>query len=339
MEDKRYNNGIPSSEIAERKPALPKRVNWNKLALVFILLGAALVGIGSITGTRGGGLYFTNGRFQVLNTVNESSFTPIPDGFDLKYVTVNGNSIRVIVEPTPWGRDNGVEVVNVSEHEVKFNDDGGIVVNARNTGSHSGWAVMNFSNPLRNEIRISLPAGKNLDTLNVTCTSGSIRIDGMNAHNITAVANSGAIRLNDSQAENFTARATSGVIRGDNLRFTDGNFQTSSGGITLSNTHWQNLEVRCTSGVVRVTESQVINPASGTTTLQTSSGGVTLGIRGNRHDYNYSVSTSSGTARVNGESIFNGSIDTTSNLTANAGSGNHQISIRTTSGYARLNFE
>ena len=331
--------------ITESEPPLRKRFNWSKLALVLILVGLGLYGIGHLADYSGGGIIFDGGRFQIHEASYEANFIGFSQ--DIDYVTINTTSIRVIIEPASQGESGGVHLINVEPSVLNISD-GRINIDTRPIERRTQFHLFNF-NQMRREILIQLPVDAELLDVEVRSTSGSVRIGGVNADLIAATSTSGSVRLNDSQAlsiravstsgsvhmnnlqaPSLYARSTSGSVRGESLDILEGELRSTSGSINVSDIIWLNLQANSTSGAVRITNGEVRTNMASTTALQSTSGSANLEIRGNRDDFSYTISTTSGTARINGESHGRGTITD--------GRGEHTISIRTVSGSSRLNF-
>ena len=321
------NNNMDNNE----KTPETRRYNWNKIAVILILAGVALFAIGRLSGARGGGISFSGWRFHVHNesTQFENSFTPLPAR--LENISVRTTSISVIIQTAPAGETPGIHLVNVNPESLEAGD--GITIDTRRA-ERTGWSIWLFNwnfTAARREIRIYLPANAELNEVSVRSTSGSVQIDGLSAENITTDSTSGSLRLNNLQAQTLYARAVSGSIRGENINISSGEINSTSGSISFGEITWNTLDARSTSGSVRFSDARIQDAATGRTSLRSTSGSVHLELREPAAYFSYNMSTTSGTARVNGNNRGRG--------TSTGGTGAHEITLRTTSGSVRLDFE
>jgi len=303
------------------------------------------------------------------------SFTPIERGGAIRNIYINTTSIPVTVRTTPAGERDGIYLRNVNPDSVTVTREG-ININTRRTerviwvfGFHFGYA--------NREIIVNLPAYTSADTLNIRSSSGRVEVHGLSAdeaiirstsgritvyelsanliginstsgslhlndlqgYSIRAGSTSGSITINRANVTTFlSARSTSGSIRGENLEMRDGHMQSTSGSIRIDRIIWHDLSARSTSGSVQISDGQILGmtasgtemPIPGSTTLNSTSGRVNLYLLENRENFSYSINTTSGGINVDGFSQGRGR--------TTGGNGDHEISIRSTSGGVRLQF-
>jgi DUF4097 and DUF4098 domain-containing protein YvlB len=150
-----------------------------------------------------------------------------------------------------------------------------------------------------------------LDSLSVQGTSGSIRIENITAtYSVRAAVASGSVRIENVSSPRITLSATSGSVRADNSM-------------------WQYMDVRASSGSVRLTNGRIFE-GIGSTYATTTSGSTRVEMLGNRADFSFDVSATSGSVRAVGGR------GTGRNPRITGETGPHMITVRTTSGSARL---
>ena len=345
MEDNRQfnNDGTPvesehgsvPQELAPPSTPTPKlRVRWVKLAVILLAVGLCMNVVGWISGARGVGLAFTQGRLRIVSFTGEhevhTGAMGIPNLNAITEININARSARVIIEPAAHGELLSISLTNISPDTVSHSDTA-MRINA--TDEQTVITIMNFGFAnVRREIRLRVPP-EQADSISIVTTSGRIDVEGVNIENLYTRANSGSVNLNNINAAQLSAHATSGAVRGENIHFSTGDLQSTSGAINITNASWDNLTARATSGAVRINDGQINqNYANGQTCLQANSGAVRLALRNSRHDFSYDLNVNSGSIRINGDRI--------SGRTANAASeqGGHAITMRATSGSVRLDF-
>ena len=360
MEDKQQfnNDGMPTMPIEEGtavplhdfEPPRRRRLPWTKLAIFLIAIGVAVWGAGFVaSGGRGtGGLYFSLADGFMAATIgsNEASgqFVPVENAHEITEIIVITSAISVVVEPANRGTGYGVQFINVDPVDMTFSN-GVLTINT--TSIERGFQI-DVSFRGRREIRVRLPdqfehvfvssssgsirvIDTNAHYFSLTSRSGSIHMDDVNVGN-TLIANtiSGSIRFDDVSGDQFIVASTSGSIRGEELRFMLGEFETVSGSIDLGDVRWSNFSARSTSGSIRITEA-VIDPAGDNTQLQSTSGTINLRVDGRPSDFSYTARTTTGSLNIDGSRV--------SGRNAEGGTGNHVISLQSTSGSVRLSFD
>ncbi|MCL1883821.1 MAG: DUF4097 domain-containing protein [Defluviitaleaceae bacterium] len=246
-----------------------KRYNFNKIAVVLILVGAGLYLLAWAIGFRGGSLVLIDWRLEVEGTSFESHVLGIDQ--EIQYVYIETLSISVIIEPTSAGEAAGLQLINIPLEAASI-ENGRISIDTRSAERQRGIRVfgMGFANAsTRREIRITLPADTLLSEIDASSVSGSFNI-GVDALHISANSTSGSINLN--------------------------------------NAHWETLLSESISGSIRVRGGRFMDYDSGETRLQTTSGSVNVEIANNQNNFMYSAATTSGNVRINGQNHGRGTV-------------------------------
>ena len=89
-------------------------------------------------------------------------------------------------------------------------------------------------------------------TIQTISSSGSIKLEGINASDALVQASSGTISTGDIQAQTFTAKTSSGNIKTDSLRSNEAVFSATSGSIKLKDATVQDISLSTTSGGISV---------------------------------------------------------------------------------------
>jgi len=289
-----------------------KRIPWIRIGLVLILLGAIMLGIGWLSGFRGGSLKMEDGRLLVIESRPgeiESRFMEIPDGDRFTDIHIRAGSASIVVVPASPDAPLGLQFTNL-EANVEYSGNQ-LIIDTRDHERRDGIIIIriNYCGPIpRREIVVHLPAGM-ADSVRITNTSGNIRIDGISTTLLEI-------------------RSRSGNINGRNLSFTSGTLENSSGNININDVSWNKLNAQTTSGRIRITGADILE---GSTHLQVTAGNINLGVNGRRDDFTYSFTSVSGSVRVNGERL--------QGRTGTGGRGQHPITMNVTSGNIRLDFD
>lgn len=334
-------------------PKRGRKIRWNMLALVLVLVGSGMLIVGFASGSRGGSISFSRHGLRVERSAHED-YTFTASG-DITDIIVNAVAARVSIEYAPHLQSATVQLVNLPSDVISLQD-GNLTVDARSYERQpGGWFTIDMGvRNIRREIIISLP--QSVDTVNISSTSGSVGVDGITAsESVTATSTSGRVTVNNVSAveisavstsgsvntenllgEELTARTTSGAIRGENLQFTDIYARSVSGAIRINNTEWRNLQANTTSGAVRIYGQIDTEYGASETSLRSVSGAARLELRNYLQEFDFSVNSLSGTARVYEGGTRFGS---TSIGWAGVRPPNDIITINTTSGSARLYFQ
>lgn len=345
MDDRKFdNNGneIPEFPAATEEPPKRKRYNWNKIALCLIIAGAVFLGIGWLSGSRGGSIVFDGFRPRVHTA--EAVTTQILQHIalaDIGNIVINTYSARVIIAPTPQGEEHGIFLSNI---DADARLDGHVLtIDSREYEREQShrfqiefFAIYGDTN---REIRINLPPDAGHSSAQIDSTSGSVRIEGLDADSIRVESMSGSVQISDVRAAQVNANSMSGSVRAENSRFDHGFFRSVSGRIALDNVSWAALQAESTSGSVRISDGEIHEPPLGEfdftvgTFLNSISGSVNAEIHGDRNDFHVEASSTSGTIRVNGETQPRGR-----EVILSGERGAHRVTARTVSGSVRLYF-
>ena len=288
MDDKRYNNEgkLEASEIADMletptsTPIFRRKFSWLRVAVLLIIAGAAMMAIGAALGGRGGGLFITNDGIQFVTNESVTSYANLTNTANISEITVLATNSSITVRP---GRELRVRFENI---EAEYTQNGtNLIIDSRRYETGAGvsttfnFSFLGYYAPSR--IIIEVPRNQ-LNDLNITTTSGQIRMD-------------------EITTGSLIAHTTNGGIRGEEIRFTTGDLRTTNGGITLEEPVWETLTAQTTNGTIRITEANIRGPE---TNLQTTNGGITISTTRPRRHFAYDVRSSSGSIRV-GSSRYN----------------------------------
>jgi hypothetical protein len=330
-------------EIKNRKgfPLVP-------IGLGLVALGVVILIVGVLLGGRGGYLRWEDGRI-VFHGANEygsgTRHTVLGDEFTSVYV--NMTAARVTVRPS-W---DGTASVGMRDVSVSMYVEDGVLRITREQARRGGFSLINFGWGGSPRLYIYLPQDE-LDTLDIRTTSGAVRIYNVVANTMDINASSGAVRITGSEADIARIRASSGSVRiydtvtntksinvnSGAVRINGGatgvaDIRASSGSIRGYGFNWHTLAAGANSGAIRFHDAM---PApGGTTNLHATSGSVRLYVASHPRYFSYEVSSTSGTIRVQG-----GRGTGRNNRITSAGGehANHAITIHTTSGSSRLDF-
>ncbi|MCL2839973.1 MAG: DUF4097 domain-containing protein [Defluviitaleaceae bacterium] len=319
----------PTHEMHEPYTPPKKRMPWNKLALLFIIMGAIMSIAGWATGGRGGSIAFINGGFHVVTAADRTSSHISFAGENITNIHVNAVDTRIIVES---GSNFAVFLTNVDEDTVELS---GNTLNINVPSHHRRIHFMNIGfYSVSNEIRIQVPP-QQMDSITLTGTSSNVVVEGISVTNLDARSTSGSVRLWDIEAETLNARSTSGSVRGANVHFSTGHLQSTSGSVNFTHISWDSLYAQSTSGSVRFEDARIHldRIQGGSTSLQSTSSSVNLNISNRRDDFRYDLNSRTGSVRMDGDRFVAHGGSTVIN-----GNG-HPIAMRSTSGNVRLNFD
>ena len=333
MDEQRQFNGHEPDDIYH---APRKRVPWGGVAVALIILGAALFGIGWLSGARGGRIYFDRGirvetgaREDWPQTGHDLNFG---NNFDSLVVSASSRSIRILPSNT-----GNVRVTVPPDLRPQISEQGGtLTIDTRaavgrrriyfmtfggNRGvtwnRHDGRAYLNFDFDFTNPrhifatggIRVYVP--DSVSDIYARTSSGSVRIYDVNTANLRMQTSSGSVHVNGGRHYRAHLQSSSGSVRGRGYFMDDLYARTSSGRVEI-----HDLSSRRTGGE--------------TIRLHSSSGSVRYYARAPLGDFSYRVSVTSGSIRVDDTRI--------SGRNATGGTGGTQINASTTSGGVRLNF-
>jgi len=328
-----------NSPMVEEKPRNFMTFPWFKLALVLIILGAIILAVGLLTGSRGGRVHFSGGfRIETYPLEDQShvGFVEFTATEQVREIVVSAVSESVTLVPTSasvpsvTGRDIEITVQNgvMTVSRVGMNIFGGNfrhtrigIFNFGNTGiawvrdNNESYLDINYDwrNPFRGinqgGIRVYVP--DNVEIVNARSVSGSVRLSDISTSDLTLNATSGSVRVEGGTHNDVTLRSVSGSVRFDG--YIGGSLNASS-----------------TSGSVNVSDSSRSYGAGETITLRSVSGSVTFTTSAPASNFNYSVSSVSGSMRVDGDRI--------DGRRGSGGTGSVPVDASTTSGSIRIEF-
>jgi len=314
-----------------------RRNIWLIIALGLVALGMILFAAGHSArgGLMGSALVIEDGslRFHLVapNVPEETTFVEIHDGARFTDIHISALAASIVVVPVSPGAPSGVTFRNLNPG---VREDGNrLVIDTRSYEGGTRIDIFNFGfgvSTARREIELRIPL-EQVDYVTIVNSAGSVRIEGVSVDSLSVRSTSGSVRLDDLQAQTLEVTGSSGSIRANNIAFANGTIRTTSGSLTMNDARWDNLNANITSGSIRIAGASISDGATdGSTDLRSVSGSVNLEVRGNRNDFRYSLSATSGSVRVDG-----GRFD----RRAVGGGGAHPITINTTSGSIRLDFD
>ena len=336
-----YGNGGFSERPAKR------RVNWLGLALMLIVLGGIMASAAWMFGARGGVIAWDGGPVffaSPAESVQTHTVTVSPQ--NINELRVDASSARIRILQNHHGGNFEIEFVNLEpNYTVSGNR---LLVDARpDAGIRGGFNLFGggFGG---HAVNLYVPVGMEFD-VTLESSSGGVLVEHPFFNSLGIRSSSGSIILGPAEVMGrLSLSSSSGRITAENIAAPNGEFSSSSGSIIVSNSRWGNLYVSSSSGRQEITnnawtnleassssgrisiEAAEILPPPGSTNISASSGGVSLAVLGRESDFSYNLSSTSGSRRVNGVNM-DSSVNRSGNL--------HDISIRTTSGSIRLDFE
>ena len=337
------NNGVDYGKDGLFDKPPKRNVNWIGIAIMMILIGGVLAGGAWLSGARGGSFGWDGRPVFFVNPIGfGETFSSTISPQNIRELQVISSSARVTIRTNRNSNDFVIEFVGLP---LNYDFAGGrLTVDARPAqvltglnlvGGFGGYAV-----------NVYVPAGLALD-VSVRSSSGRVYIRHPNFAMLYVTTSSGRIELERAEISgNINLTSSSGRISAERVTAQTGRFTSSSGRIEVADGHfgnlyvssssgrqeiedssWNNLTASSSSGRIEIDDARILS-ATGSTSISTSSGRVSLTVVGRESDFNYSLRSNSGSTRVNGARRD----------TRNEGN-LHDISIRTTSGSIRLNFD
>jgi DUF4097 and DUF4098 domain-containing protein YvlB len=309
MDDRnRYNNnGTIETSEGHEAPEVPvytpkRRMPWNRLALILIIMGSVLFMAGWLGGSRGGSLYFQNGQLRVRTVQRGSSDSVInaltTDQLGAEGIRIHTTAMNIVVLPNhsnPRMEVFGdiVPVVRLADNILTIDTRQA----ERNIGTH--FMVMGTN---RREIRLYLPHDV-YEMFDFTSVSGNISVENFTIESGNLRSISGRVSLNGTTVNDAEMQSTSGNVIIDGGSIFNLTASSISGNVTVDTRTISggSAELRSVSGTVRFTG-------------QTDS---------------YTLNSRSGSVRVNG--------NRTGNVQATVRDGHFMVDMRTTSGNVHLN--
>ena len=345
--DERYNNeGMPvettektTEEIqddATVERSFFQRMPWNRMGLVFLLVGGIMFAIAWGMGVRGGYLFFENGSLvvQVERTGERGGAVhPLPAlGQNVNEVIIDARAINVTVRTTTG--EPRLVLYGGFTPDIRF-ENGTLTINTQDAERQRSWALqIGVSGGPSRVARLYLPHNMAVNTLHVDVQSGNVRVYDVEGSNLTIDARSGNIRLNNTNFAYVGARTRSGNIH------LDGDAQdivlyTQTGNVRIYNVQGHSADVYARTGNIHFTRTtfDYIAVQSRTGNIHVNSGNV-RGLQlyvptGNIHvtthtqpDANIHLESRSGNIRFTHEG---GTASTTAHLELSTRSGNVRV--------------
>jgi len=342
--NEQYNNPI-TPNTWEEDPYRRPRINWGKVALVLVLLGACLFAAGWLTGARGGRVYFNNGLHVAAFPLEEDEVTAVNLNFsnDIHTINITSSTCSIRIVPT---NEAVPRVVSANGRDVIVNEvDGQLYIDTRSIGATRvvngfgvswsrnqgliGIGTLGVSFNRADEVNFM---EFNFDPSSFSFANFSNRIYiyvPSTVRYIDARGTSGSIRLENVSTANLRLQTVSGSVTVDGGNHLSVHLQTTSGSVQ-GNGVFGDIYARSTSGSVNITDSNISHVGTSRIQLQTTSGRVRFYTSAPRSNFNYSISVTSGSMRIDG-SRQNG-------RSFSGGSGSTPITARSTSGSVQLNF-
>ena len=346
--------------------------NWLKISLIMIAVGAALFALSFTLGARGGYAYFGNGGLRIVPTgdailVQEMDLL----AFDTVQITTRLSNIEFIesdrygleirlppyADQPNWDITNGKLTVEIPT--------------VRNTFTIMNLDVQSYYVKIFFPGRAAQEGSGILDTIfrsvDLSTTSGDIRIAALMSDNLILKTASGSINVNLQHYKQAVAKTTSGDITflgsGDNASLV---LDVSSGNITADASGCVDVDIKTTSGSIKLigdtlanallktatgSGNIIVNVSAwqsltaetrngdvritgepyGATNVDARSGSVTVILRGDERDFSYEISTRSGSIHFGGIRM--------GNIARNVSNYSEKsINIETSSGNVRVDF-
>jgi len=345
MADNRHNNYNNEETPIYDELTTERSFPWGKLAVFFILLGACLFGLGWLSGSRGGRVYFSGGvrvisHSQVVEEHGEQAMDMI-FGSHINAITANTVSNGIVFIPTSG---NEIRVTYANHREVSVNEvDGRLHVDVRiaNSTTTFGGIVtrrqfLNFGRQgvSWNRVNDTRFLEFNFDFANFSVTSNAVRIYvPSSVLDIEARSVSGSVRIDGVNTTNLNLQTTSGRVTVEGGTHENSHLRSTSGSVNANAYFAGDLYARSTSGSVNITDRSTLHrhvAGSEGIRLRSTSGSVNFSTRAEISDFRYNVSVVSGSMRVDGSRV--------SGRRASGGSGAVPLDVSTTSGSVRVSF-
>ncbi|MCL2364406.1 MAG: DUF4097 domain-containing protein [Defluviitaleaceae bacterium] len=374
MDDRRFNNdGTPVGAHVEQNVAQDiqqdiqqeahfaygatppcsgrRKIRWIPLALVLIVMGGLMFGGAWLSGARGGGIYWENGRFRVSAANrrgdNRTEVTLPANAANALTLSLNIRSANLTIVPT--NGNMALVVYGDVDHTVRYAN-GTLSIE---TPAHQTRGIQIFGGSFnRREVRLYLPHNTNVQVIDARTTSGNITIEDFAGRELTLQTNSGNIRVSDIDVilanmqvhsgnitvNNMTSNTLSTNGNSGNVRINDSDISgitisMSSGNAVINGGTFTHLQTDSNSGNITVDAaarqdgSVRVEARSGTIRLTLH--GADAPLRGIRD--NHELRAHSGNINLNGQRIRG-------NSNATSATANFYVQVRTTSGNIHVNY-
>ncbi|MCL2372067.1 MAG: DUF4097 domain-containing protein [Defluviitaleaceae bacterium] len=275
MEDNKpvNNDGTPTEwnapeETPTPSPPEPPRRRFSpvKLAVILIIVGVLMYGGGWGLGGRGGFIYFQGGP-----RIGRAAPSNIRYGAgDTHTIYINAAASSITIFPTDEPRPR---VAYPNNLDVTLTDVNGVMTF---TARDPRRARISFGFNHPGSIRLYVPS--HVDVFNITTSTGTIRMDGIDADDLVLRATTGSIHFNNGSINRGRISATTGTMRINPtnsyvasmyMRTTTGSIHYNGNAITTGGFH-------ATTGTIRVTTTAAETIYTSTTTGSIHYSGTTL---------------------------------------------------------------
>jgi DUF4097 and DUF4098 domain-containing protein YvlB len=263
------------------------------------------------------------------NSYGETEIT-LPAGTEnAQRINISTTSYNIHVLPTHESKPRLVVHGDVTPHITFADNTLSISTRHPEVQSGSGGFQMFFIGSPRRNITLYMPDNI-YKILDISSTSGNVRIEGFYSETLTARSTSGNVRVTDIRTENGNLQSTSGNVEVTDSHIITCTLRSVSGNVAVNSGSVYTLNGTSTSGNVTVDTSVIKN---GSAELRSTSGNIRFTAHTTSHQwqtFNYSLNTRSGVIRINGNrSTYSHKNDTNPYFT---------IDARTTSGNISLNY-
>jgi DUF4097 and DUF4098 domain-containing protein YvlB len=287
MDDRQYNN---NNEIVETEketaprplPFKKRRIKWNRLGVMLIIVGVILYGLGFLMGARGASISFQNGWFHFFSvssdTTGSREITLPANAASASNIIIHTTSANIVVRRSA---DNQIRLVAYGGMEPTVTESAGtLTINTRQETQSRSVTFLSVG-VQRHEIRLYLPY-RSYEQFNISSSSGNITIENFYLHNLITRSSSGNTRIN-------------------NVAVHIGNTNNSSGNLVFNGGSIFQLTSSTSSGNINI---ETIVLEGGNAGLQASSGNIRFTAQNNVLNLggiDYNLITRSGSIRINGE--------------------------------------
>jgi DUF4097 and DUF4098 domain-containing protein YvlB len=219
-----------------------------------------------------------------------------------------------------------VTLENIEETSTRIQGSA-LAIDTRNFERNLG-TFFGFATSLQQVVRIRIPTNAPAPVMEISTGSGNVSIEGIITDSITINTSSGNVRLSRTVTEHVNISTSSGTIRGTFVEMGNGSLNSNSGRISLDYPEWNSINIRTASGRLSISDA-LINDGTGESTFRTSSGSINISIDGSMSDFSYHGRSSSGSIHIDGQR---------GNRTISGGNGPHMITLESSSGSIRLEF-
>lgn len=258
------------------------------------------------------------------NELQELAITTDSIGLDVKFVKSMDDSNSVRIE----GRAKEDIVDSVKSAKL---EDGRLDIDL-NGKWHWGWSFSEFrSSGQTVTVSLTDEAAQQLEALNISGDSSSVKVAGATALNGSIKTDSGSIRLENFEGKGLSVKSDSGSIRLDDYQGDTLSIKSDSGSIQAENIH---AELKAVSDSGSIT----IDRLTGAAEISTDSGQIQLA---KSDDKGATVKSDSGSVRIEVPASYGGTYDLDSDSGSvrepdQQGTSGEVVKVRTDSGGIRV---